>query len=90
MRKETLKAALVAAIKKAVTVRPSDVVAALKRAREVEEEERARSQLDAILKNIEIARRILSEEELRREEDPLRARRDEDPDARGIHHSPAK
>ena len=58
MREETLKAALVAAIKKAVTVRPSDVVAALKR---------ARSQLDAILRNIEIARRILSEEELRRE-----------------------
>lgn len=56
-----MKTALVAAIKKAVTVLPPDVVAALKRARGVEEEERARShlnamQLDAILKNIEIAR----------------------------------
>jgi fumarate hydratase subunit alpha len=61
LRKETLKTALVAAIKKAVTVLPTDVVDALKRGREVEEEERARSQLaavqlDAILKNIEIAR----------------------------------
>jgi fumarate hydratase subunit alpha len=71
LRKETLKAALVAAIKKAVTVLPPDVVAALKRARGVEEEERARSHLDAmhlaagqlaamqlaaILQNIEIAR----------------------------------
>jgi fumarate hydratase subunit alpha len=56
LRRETLKTALVAAIKKAVTVLPPDVVAALKRAQEAEEEERARSQLEAILKNIEIAR----------------------------------
>jgi fumarate hydratase subunit alpha len=71
LRKDALKAALVMAIKKAVTVLPPDVVAALKRARGVEEEERARShldamhldagqlavmQLDAILENIEIAR----------------------------------
>jgi hypothetical protein len=39
-----LKTTIVAAIEKAVTVLPSDVVAALKRAREVEEEERARTQ----------------------------------------------
>jgi len=50
-----LKTALVAAIEKAVTILPPDVVAVLERAREVEEEERARSQLATILKNIEIA-----------------------------------
>jgi fumarate hydratase subunit alpha len=47
--------ATVKVIRKAQTCLPSDVIAALERAYEKEESETARSQLGAILKNIEIA-----------------------------------
>ncbi len=56
MQDERVKEQLVAALGQAATILPGDVVAALKAARRVEASELASAQLDAILRNIEIAR----------------------------------
>jgi fumarate hydratase subunit alpha len=53
---ERVKEQLVAALRRAATVLPGDVVAALERARQGEGSDLAAAQLDAILKNIGIAR----------------------------------
>ncbi len=54
---ERIEEKLVEAIKKAVCELPEDVVEALKKAYEREESEIAKIQLDAILKNIEVAKK---------------------------------
>lgn len=55
MREKDLKKGLVGAIRKAATILPADVVSALKRAQDRETSALAKGQLEAILRNIEIA-----------------------------------
>ena len=56
MRDRTLKDALVEALKRAATILPADVVRALERAQASETSPLGKAQLDAILKNVGIAR----------------------------------
>lgn len=56
MQNERVKEQLVAALRRAATVLPGDVVAALEHARRIERSALAAAQLDAILKNVGIAR----------------------------------
>lgn len=56
MQDERVKGKLVAALRQAATVLPDDVVAALEEARRIERSPVAAAQLDAIMKNIGIAR----------------------------------
>lgn len=56
MQNERVKEQLVAALRRAATVLPGDVVVALEHARRIERSALAAAQLDAILKNVGIAR----------------------------------
>ncbi|MBU0595898.1 fumarate hydratase, partial [Candidatus Bipolaricaulota bacterium] len=55
MSDKAIQTALVDTLRRAATELPADVIAALKRAREIETSALAAAQLDAILENIDIA-----------------------------------